>query len=402
MAIDEAKLDELIGQFVTDFGAAMHAATVVIGDKLGLYKALADKGPVTGAELAKQTGYDVRLVEEWLNAQFVSGYCEYEPTNGTFHLTDEQAAVLADDSTPAFLAGAMTIAAAIYKDEENIRNAFVTGRGLGWHEHSHDLFHGTERLFKPGYLGNLCLGLDPGARRRRGQAAGRRQGGRHRVRSRFVDDPARAAVPRVGDRRVRLPRGFDRHRPQAGRRGRRRRTGCSFEVASAQDFPGTDYDLVCIFDALHDMGDPVGGARHIRDSLADDGTWLLVEPMAVEAAREQRQSREPDLLRRGGRHLHARRRGAGRRLRPREPGQRRTVAQLLGRRGLLPLPPCHGDAVQPGVRGAEVATTGRGGRVACAGARPLPSSSSWASWTRTSNVSAMPSTCGTSSRSTCS
>src|SRR5262249_45635256 len=115
MAIDEAKLDQLIGKFVTDFGAAMHGATVVIGDKLGLYKVLADKGPLTGAALAEHTGYDVRLVEEWLNAQFVSGYSEYDPSDGTFRLTDEQAALLADESTPAFLAGAMTIAAAVYK-----------------------------------------------------------------------------------------------------------------------------------------------------------------------------------------------------------------------------------------------------------------------------------------------
>ena len=114
MAINEDKLNELIGQFVTDFGAAMHAATVVIGDKLGLYKALAEHGPVTGAELARRTGLDTRLVEEWLNAQFVSGYSNYDPTSGEFHLSEEQAAVLADDSTPAFLAGAMTIAAAIY------------------------------------------------------------------------------------------------------------------------------------------------------------------------------------------------------------------------------------------------------------------------------------------------
>src|SRR5215471_6423633 len=135
MAIEEAKLEQLVGKFVTDFGAAMHGATVVIGDKLGLYKVLADKGPLTGAALAERTGYDVRLVEELLKAQFVSGYCEYDPSDGTFRLTDEQAAVLADESTPAFLAGAMTIAAAVYKDEENIRNAFVTGRGFGWHEH---------------------------------------------------------------------------------------------------------------------------------------------------------------------------------------------------------------------------------------------------------------------------
>ena len=129
MAINEDALNELIGRFVTDFGAAMHAATVVIGDKLGLYKSLAAHGSVSATELAAKTGYDARLVEEWLNAQFVSGYCDYDASTGLYCLTDEQAAVLADESTPAFLAGAMTLAASLYKDEAKIRDAFLTGAG---------------------------------------------------------------------------------------------------------------------------------------------------------------------------------------------------------------------------------------------------------------------------------
>ena len=147
MPVNEDVLNELIGRFVTDFGAAMHGATVVIGDKLGLYKALATKGPVTGEQLATSTGYDRRLVEEWCNAQFVSGYCQYDPTSGRFSLSDEQAAVLADESTPAFLVGAMTLAASLYKDEDMVRMAFGTGAGVGWHAHNRDLFHGVERLF---------------------------------------------------------------------------------------------------------------------------------------------------------------------------------------------------------------------------------------------------------------
>jgi len=281
MAIDETKLEQFIGQFVTDFGAAMHAATVVIGDKLGLYKALAESGPVTGAELAARTGYDTRLVEEWLNAQFVSGYAAYDPATATFRLDDEQAAVLADDSTPAFLAGAMTIAASIYKDEERIREAFTTGKGLGWHEHCHDLFHGTERLFKPGYLGNLVSAWIPALD--------------------GVDERLRAGTTVAdigcghGSSTILLAQhypnceivGFDYHdgsidtaRKRAAEAGVTDRV--RFEVASAQDFPGTGYGLVCIFDALHDMGDPVGAAEHINHALADDGTWLLVEPMAAD------------------------------------------------------------------------------------------------------------------------
>ena len=280
MAINEDKLNELIGQFVTDFGAAMHAATVVIGDKLGLYKALAEHGPTTGAELARRTGLDTRLVEEWLNAQFVSGYSDYDPSTGEFHLTEEQAAVLADDSTPAFLAGAMTIAAAIYKDEERIREAFQSGKGLGWHDHCHDLFHGTERLFKPGYLGNLVSAWIPALE---GVEAKLEAGAKvadvgcgHGASTILLAQqyPASTIV------------GFDYHEESietARKRAAEAGVGdrVRFEVGSAQDFPGTDYDLVCIFDALHDMGDPVGGARHIRESLAADGTWLLVEPMAI-------------------------------------------------------------------------------------------------------------------------
>jgi SAM-dependent methyltransferase len=259
MAINEDKLNELIGKFVTDFGAAMHAATVVIGDKLGLY---------------------TRLVEEWLNAQFVSGYSNYDPETGEFHLSEEQAAVLADDSTPAFLAGAMTIAAAVFKDEERVREAFKSGKGLGWHEHDHDLFHGTERLFKPGYLGNLVSAWIPaldGVEAKLETGAKVADIGCGHGSSTILlaqQYPASTII------------GFDYHeesietaRKRAAEAGVADRV--RFEVGSAQDFPGNDYDLVCIFDALHDMGDPVGGARHIRESLAVDGTWLLVEPMAI-------------------------------------------------------------------------------------------------------------------------
>ena len=258
----------------------MHAATVVIGDKLGLYKALAE-GAATGAELATKTGLDTRLVEEWCAAQGVSGYAALDTATGRYSLTEEQAAVLADDSTPAFLVGAMTIVAAMFKDEVAIREAFRTGRGLGWHEHDHDLFHGTERLFKPGYLGNLVSAwlpaLDGVEARLEAGATVADIGCGHGSSTILLAQsyPASTIV------------GFDYHegsidvaRKRAAEAGIADRV--RFEVASAQDFPGTGYDLVCIFDALHDMGDPVAGARHIREALADDGTWLLVEPMTAE------------------------------------------------------------------------------------------------------------------------
>jgi len=280
MTIDQQKLDDLIGRFVGDFGAAMHAATVVIGDKLGLYAALAEHGPITGAGLAEATGYDTRLVEEWLAAQFVSGYAEYDPATREFSLTAEQAAVMADPSTPAYLVGAQTITAALWKDEERIREAFRSGRGLGWHEHCHDLFHGTEKLFRPGYLGNLVPAWIPALE--------------------GVDAKLRAGAKVAdvgcghGSSTVLLAEsypnseivGFDYHDQSIDTaRKRAAEAGCAdratFQVATAQGFPGTGYDLVCIFDALHDMGDPMSAARHIRAALADDGTWLLVEPMAV-------------------------------------------------------------------------------------------------------------------------
>jgi SAM-dependent methyltransferase len=281
-AIDDSKLDQLIGQFVTDFGAAAHAATVVVGDKLGLYRALAEYGPVTGAELAERTGFDTRLVEEWCNAQIVSGYADYDPITAAVWLSPEQVAVLADDSTPAFMAGAATIAAALFKDEALIRDAFLTGRGLGWHDHDHDLFHGTERLFKPGYLGNLVSSWIPAlygvqAKLEAGRASIADLGCGHGASTILLAQayPSCAIV------------GFDFHaesidlaRKRAAEAGVGERV--RFEVASAQDFPGDEYDLVCIFDALHDMGDPVGAAEHIRRALADDGTWLLVEPMVFE------------------------------------------------------------------------------------------------------------------------
>src|SRR5690348_6386854 len=135
MAIDETTLDEFINRFAGDFGAALHASTVVVGDKLGLYRAMAELGPTDAAGLAAATGCDTRLVQEWLDAQFVSGYCQHSDQTGAYWLSPEQVAVLADPSSPAFLVGALTIAVSTAKDEEKIREAFTNGGGLAWHEH---------------------------------------------------------------------------------------------------------------------------------------------------------------------------------------------------------------------------------------------------------------------------
>jgi SAM-dependent methyltransferase len=281
MAIDQARLDAFIQQFAGDFGAALHASTVVVGDKLGLYRALADIGPTDAATLASAAGCDERMVQEWLNAQFAAGYCGYSSETGAYWLSPEQAAVLADPASPAFLVGAMTIAASTAKDEEKVREAFRTGRGLGWHEHHHDLFHGTERLFKPGYVTNLVAQWIPALtdvehKLRQGGSIADLGCGHGSSTILLAQAYPRCAVA-----------GFDYHQGSIDiARKRAAEAGVAdrvrFEVASAQDFPGTGYALVCIFDALHDMGDPAGAARHIRQALDDDGTWLLVEPMAGE------------------------------------------------------------------------------------------------------------------------
>jgi SAM-dependent methyltransferase len=283
---DQAEIEAFLGQVATDAAAAFHAATVVLGDKLGLYKALAEGGPATPAELADRTGCDARYLQEWLHAQVASGYCGHDPASGRFALSPAQAAVLADESSPAFAAGMMSLAAVVMKDEERLsRDAVRTGAGIRWDEHHHDLFHGTERLFKPGYVANLVSSwipaLDGVEAKLRAGATVADIGCGHGA-STIVLAQAYPASTIVG---------FDYHaesievaRKRAAEAGVGDRV--RFEVASAAELSGGGYDLACVFDALHDMGDPVGAAAHIREALAPDGTFLLVEPMAGETLAE--------------------------------------------------------------------------------------------------------------------
>lgn len=282
MAIDEAALGEFVNRFAGDFGAALHASTVVVGDKLGLYRTLAEVGPADAATLASATGCDTRLVQEWLDAQVAAGYCRHSAATAAYWLTPEQAAVLADPASPAFMVGAMTIAASTAKDEEKITAAFRSGAGLGWHDHHHDLFHGTERLFKPGYVTNLVSAWIPAlddvdAKLRAGGTVADLGCGHGSSTVLLAQAYPDATVV-----------GFDYHQGSIDiARKRAAEAGVAdrvrFEVASAQDYAGAGYDLVCIFDALHDMGDPLAAARHIHDTLGPDGTWMLVEPMAGES-----------------------------------------------------------------------------------------------------------------------
>ena len=278
MAINETKLNEFMGRFVGDLGAVMHAATIVVGDQLGLYKRLAE-GATDVESLARLTETDPRYLREWLSAQAASGYVQYDPATKRFSLSEEQAFALAQEGSPAFIPGAFQIAVAQFKAIPKMMQAMRTGLGLGWHEHDAALFHGTERFFRPGYAANLVNSWLPaleGIEARLKAGARVADVGCGHGASTIIMAQAHPSSTFVG---------FDYHEPSiqharkaasdAGVAGR-----VSFEVARAQDFPGTGYDLVAMFDCLHDMGDPVGAAAHVRTSLKPDGTWLIVEPFA--------------------------------------------------------------------------------------------------------------------------
>jgi SAM-dependent methyltransferase len=278
MAIDETKLNAFMGNFVRDLGAVMHAATIVAGDQLGLYKALAT-GPMSPEQLAAKTETDARYVREWLSAQAASGYAEYDEASDRFWLTEEQAFALAVEGSPAFIPGAFQIGVAQFKAIPKMVAAFRTGLGLGWHEHDSALFHGTERFFRPGYAANLVSqwlpALDGAEAKLQAGASVADVGCGHGASTLIMA----AAFP--ASRFV----GFDYHEPSiAHANDAARQAGVAdrvrFEVAKAKDFPGRDYDLVAMFDCLHDMGDPVGASRHVLGSLKPDGNWLIVEPFA--------------------------------------------------------------------------------------------------------------------------
>jgi SAM-dependent methyltransferase len=281
MSPDRAKLDEFMGKLFQDMGAAATAALVLIGDRLGLYKALAEGGPVAPAGLAERTGTAERYVREWLAAQAAAGYVEYHPETGLYGMTAEQATVLADDTSPAFMAGGFDVLSAMFTDEPKITGAFRTGAGVGWHEHSPCLFRGTERFFRAGYAAHLVdewLPALAGVTEKLKRGARVADVGCGHGASTILMARAFPASTFVG---------FDYHGPSVERaRAAAREAGvgdrCRFEVAAAKSYPGTGYDLVAFFDCLHDMGDPAGAARHVRQSLDPDGTWLVVEPFACD------------------------------------------------------------------------------------------------------------------------
>jgi SAM-dependent methyltransferase len=283
--IDESKLNELLGRTIVDFGGVHIASLVLIGDRLGLFRALASYGALTSTELASRTETSERYVREWLNAQAASSYVTYDAKTGRYSLTPEQALVFANEDGPAFIVGAFQTAVAAARIVDKLTDAFRTGEGIGWHEHDHGLFHGIERFFRSSYVGNLVQSWIPaldGIQEKLEAGAYVADIGCGYGASTILMAQAFPASEFVG---------FDYHKESiAAANDRARRAGvaerCRFEVASAKNFPGKGYDLVAVFDALHDMGDPAGASRHVLSTLKPEGTFLIVEPYAGDRVEE--------------------------------------------------------------------------------------------------------------------
>jgi SAM-dependent methyltransferase len=278
MAIDEAKLQQLLDKMLGEAGAAMGIGLVLIGDKCGLYKALAANGPLTSAELASRTGTAARYVREWAAAQAAGGYINFDSATERFSISPEQALILADENGPAFFPAMFEIAAAAARDLPKVEAAFRTGEGVGWHEHDPCLFRGTERFFRPGYATHLVSEWIPALE-------GVKEKLEHGAHVADVGCGHGASTILLAKA---FPKsqfsGFDYHEPSLVRARELAREGgvadrTTFHRASAKEFSGT-YDLVAFFDSLHDMGDPVGVAAHVKSTLRASGTWMIVEPFA--------------------------------------------------------------------------------------------------------------------------
>lgn len=277
--MNETKLHELAGKAVNDWSVAESAPLVYLGDKLGLYRAMAGAGPLTSQELADQTGTHERYVREWLNNQAAAGYIEHHGADGTYELSDEAAQLWAEETSPFFVAGAWELIASLWADADRLAEAFRSGAGIAWGDHDHRLYRGVQRIYAPLYRGSLVKEWIPSLDK---VEAKLRQG------ARVADVGCGYGISTIILAQA-YPRstfvGFDAHAgsieaaakaaAEAGVADRVR-----FEVADAASFGGAGYDLVCFFDALHDMGDPAGVLAHTRTTLAEHGTVMVVEPAA--------------------------------------------------------------------------------------------------------------------------
>src|SRR5437899_5656659 len=278
-APDMDKLMAFLGQVIGELGATVNAGLIVAGDRLGLYRAMAGAGPISSGDLAEKTGTAERYVREWLNAQAAGGYVTYDPATQRYELPAEQAMALADENSPAFVCGAFELAMATIKAEPHIEESFRSGAGFGWHQHDLGVSTGCERFFRPGYNANLVSSWLPaleGVEAKLGVGA--------KVADVGCGLGASTRLMAQAYPRSRFT-GFDYH-PESIELARQKakdaglQDRATFQVAKAAAFPGSGYDLIAMFDCLHDMGDPVGAARHVRQALAADGTWLIVEPIA--------------------------------------------------------------------------------------------------------------------------
>jgi 2-polyprenyl-3-methyl-5-hydroxy-6-metoxy-1,4-benzoquinol methylase len=285
--IDEDKMHEFLGKVVGDFGAALSSSLVYIGQKLGLYKALAAEGPLKPVELAQKTSTNERYIREWLVNQAASGYVDYDATSGRYSLANEQAAALSDESSPFFVGGGFYVIKAMTAAVSRIEDSFKNGGGILWGDHDPDLFVGTERFFRPGYATHLIASWIPALT---GVEAKLKAGGK--VADVGCGHGSSTIIMAQAYPNSRFW-GFDNHQQSIETaRQRAEDAGVSdritFEVASAGDFPSVDggYELVAFFDCLHDMGDPVSACKRAAAVLAADGSALIVEPMAGNSVEE--------------------------------------------------------------------------------------------------------------------
>jgi len=279
--IDEEKLHEFMIKAVGDIASTMSAMLVIIGDRLGLYKAMAESGySITSEELAKKTNTNERYIREWLANQAAGGYISYNAANEKYTLPSEQAMALADENSPVYVHGAYQAIKSFFKDEDKFIEVFKTGKGLRWGEHHHDLFEGTARFFKPNYVGNLVNSWIPSLE---GIEEKLKQG------AKVADIGCGYGISTILMAKA-YPNskfyGFDNHSPsieQAKEQSRKEGIigNVEFYSVSANDESiGNDYDLITFFDCLHDMGDPIGAMKFAKQSLKPDGTCMIIEPMA--------------------------------------------------------------------------------------------------------------------------
>jgi ubiquinone/menaquinone biosynthesis C-methylase UbiE len=280
MALNEEKLHQFLGRFVTDLGATTAAGSVVIGHQLGLYKSLA-AGPASAGELAENTRTNPRYVTEWLRGQAAGGYVEYDAASDTYSMTEEQAFVLTNPDGAVYAPGAFVLALGALQAVPRITEAFRTGAGMGWHEHDEGVFVGCEQFFRPGYIANLVPSWIPAL----DGVAEKLQTG-----AKVADigcGLGASTILLAQEYPNSVFTGSDYH-DQSIELARKRATDAgvadrvSFEVASASSFSGSSYDLAATFDCLHDMGNPLATARHVRQALKPNGTWLVVEPFAAD------------------------------------------------------------------------------------------------------------------------